>query len=639
MNKSFFIHECRKVTAINYCDVKEQLITSPQAATMASRKVANELNELLKESGNATGTRRLGVYRKNRQSSDLSDNASQPGDESKCDDDSKGEKDDLEGKSSKECSGGRSEASELTSERDSKTKAASPGSKSSSESVSSSSESDDDDSVDKEENVKVKGDSGKAEADEPNSEDAKQGKSGNNNEGSVPSQIKKKVWTRPAIGPELLPKPDRSRFSDIQSKQSESTVTKRSSCHEQYTRKEISDFNSNFQVKEAESADVNSNVKKVPMIGRMGFSLDLNKELNAKFAAAKLQMTGTKKQVPITTTPTENKNQPPVPLSRPRQPEGKTSFEVKRERSKRGLLVDPEEPKEEKIEGSSKFVDLDTGHIYEDIDLYQTPPKCEACKKERVESGEESKDIEGGKKGEKKKKKSKLRMLCMCRQTSNDPPSAGLGEKTDSKICLLAGENRPSLITSETSGSEGDGYEKLQRQKSSFRGGYEPLRNYLPEDDASKSPPEGAMLAGAVVKKREFKNESTKSEAAVSSDSSFSNEQFHKHFSKESSFESKIGSTESKSVRFAEKTENIVEESSEEHLSTGSIDHKLGLNTKRNEVTYAKVMKTSHKSEHSKSVVEATEMESNFKRGNRLQRFGAVPVFPLEGKQSIWGRP
>ena len=606
---------------------------------MASRKVANELKELLKKSGNATGTRRLGVYRKNRQSLDLSDNASHSAEDSKCDY-SKAEEDESERKSSMECSGERSEVSELTSETDFKTKVSSPGNKSSSESVSSSGESDDDD---KEENVKVKGDSGKEKADEPNSEDvtcAKQRKSDNNNEGNTSLLNKKKVWTRPAIGPELLPKPERSSFSDIQSKQSESvTKSKRSSCHERYTRKEISDFNSNFQVKEAESADVNSNVKKVPMIGRMGFSLDLNKELSAKFAAAKLQMTGTKKQVPITTTPTENKKQPPVPLPRPRQPEGKTSFEVKRERSKRGLQVDPEEPKEEKIEGSSKFVDLDTGHIYEDIDLYQAPQRCEACKKETAENEEEGKDIEGEKKGEKKKKKSKLRMLCMCRQTSNDPPSAGLSEKTDSKICLLAGKNRPSSITSETSGNEGDGYEKLQRQKSSFRGGYEPLRNSLPEEDESKSSPGGAALAGTVVKKREFRNESTKSEAAVSSDSSFSREQFHKHFSKESSLESKTGSSESKSVRFEEKTENIVEESSEEHLSSGSIDRKLGLNAKRNEVTYAKVIKKSHKSEHSESVVETSEMESNFKRGNRLQRLGAVPVFPSEGKQSIWGRP
>ena len=547
----------------------------------------------------------------------------------------------MEGKSSKECSGGRSEASELLSETDSNTKATSDGNKSNSESVSSSSESDDGDGpVQKEETKKVKGDCDKDKADESNSEGAlssKQGKSGDNDEGSTSSQSKRKAWTRPAIGPELLPKPERSRFSDIQSTQeSESIITKskRSSCHERYTRKEISDFNSNFQSKEAESADVNSNVKKVPMIGRMGFSLDLNKELNAKFAAAKLQMTGTKKQVPITTTTlTENKKQPPVPLPRPRQPDGKTSFEVKRERSKRALLVDPEEPKEEKIEGSSKFVDLDTGHIYEDIDLYQTPEKCEACQNKTVENEEESKDTEGGKKGQKKKKKSKLRMLCMCRQTSSDPPSAGLGEKTDSKICLLSGENRPSSITSETSGNKGDEYEKLQRHKSSFRGGYEPLRNSLPEEEENKSPPEGAMLAGAVVKKREFKNESTKSEAAVSSDSSFSSEQFHRHVSKESSFESKTRSSESKSVRFEEKTENIVEES-----SSGSIDHTLGLNAKRSEVTYAKVMKTSHKSEHSESVVEATEMESNFTRGNRLQRFGVVPVFPFEGKQSISGR-
>ena len=461
---------------------------------MANRKVASELNELLKKSGGGTGIRTLGAYRKSRDSTDLDDNLSKLETESQCDDgDSKGEKgDDLGEKSSVECSRERSEASY------SKAKAASSGYKAECESADSSSGGDDCDDAtgDTGKSVTEKGCSDRAKTDTQDSEGAIEG---NNTQQGYTSQNKTKVRTRPVIGPDLLPKPDRSKISEIQSKQSESAFVKRSSFHESYTRREVSDFNSNIKVKEAENADVNSNVKKVPMIGRMGFSLDLNKELNAKFAAAKLQMTGTRKQVPTTTTPTEGKKQPPVPLPRPRKPD-----EVTRDR-----LANPKEQREEKIEGSSKFVDLDTGHIYEDIDLYQSPEKCEVCKKETVESEEQSKDVEGGKKDEKKKKKPRFSMLCMCRQTSNDPPSAGLSEKTDSKTCLLAGETQTSSLTSESNKNDSGGYEKLQRQKPSFRGGYEVLRNSLAEEEENKSP-EGAVSGSAVVRKREFKNESTK---------------------------------------------------------------------------------------------------------------------------------
>ena len=632
---------------------------------MANRKIAGELNVLLKNSGGTKGIRTHGAYRKNRESVELGDNANKVECDSKSHDESKRKEDDLEGKSSQECSGENSEA-------DSKAKqTVSDGSVNSSKADVESG----DCAVDKDRNVKEKRVSGEEKTADPDSEDrsrkletvsnnknensvgkpcavkggvveketgaqSKQLKTGKDvNSGSSAGANKTKFRTRPVIGSELLLKKNSTPGSS-QDQDKSSTVTQESerrSFHERYTRREISDYNSN-KVKEAESSDVNSNVKKVPKIGRMGFSLDLNKELNAKFAAARLQMTGScKKQVPITTTPTEGKKQPPVPLRRPRKPEGKTSFEVKRERSKRGLLVDPDEQKEENNEESSKYVDLDTGHIYEDIDLYQEPKKCETCSKETTDKDEQVKEDEGKKDG-KKKKKSKLKMLCMCRQTSSDLPSASLSEKSDSKICLLAGENK-ARFTAENEKKEKSegGYERLQRQKPSFRGGYEALRNSSPEEEESKLPPEGAKAAGAVVKKREFKNESTKSESVVSNVST--SEHFEKYISKGSSYDSKSESDGSKKslskiVRFEEKTENIVEESSEEHHSGGNFEHKLGLDTKRKEVLYAKVMKTSHKSEHSESVVEA----GGFSRSSWLQRFGAVPVLPFEGRLPILGK-
>ena len=641
---------------------------------MANRKIASELNELLKSPGGTKGVRTLGAYRKNRESVELGDDASKAESDSKCDDESKRKEDDLEGKSSQECSGENSEANSKTA---------------STRNINSSKVVDEvcdgGGTVDKDRNVKEKTVSGEEKTTRPDSEDRSSRKqeeivvnnkkennnsvdkqcaikSGNlgkqtgiqseqqqtgkeGNSGLSSSGDKSKVRTRPVIGPELLLKKD-TTSGTIQNRDSRiSQETKRNSFHERYTRKEISAYNSNTQIKETESSDVNSNVKTVPKIGRMGFSLDLNKELNAKFAAARQQMIGSKKQVPITTTPTEGKKQPPVPLPRPRKPEGRTLFEVKRERSKRGVLVDPEEQKEKTTEDSSKYVDLDTGHIYEDIDFYQKPQqKCETCNKEKVIKDEEGvKEGEEVKKDEKKKKRSKLSMLCMCRQTSSDLPSASLSEKSESKICLLHADNMARYTESEKKEKDGGGYERLQRQKPSFRGGYEALRNSSPEEEESKLPPEGTKAAEAIVEKRELKNESTKSESTISNDSSFSSEHSEKHVSKESSFESKSESSNSKkslskSVRFEEKTENIVEESSEEHRSSGKFEHKLGVHMKRREVVYAKVMKASHKSEHSESVVEAGDMPAGFSRSSRLQKFGAVPVSPFEGRLSLLGK-
>ena len=107
--------------------------------------------------------------------------------------------------------------------------------------------------------------------------------------------------------------------------------------------------------------------------------------------------------------------------------------------------------------------------------------------------------------------------------------------------------------------------------------------------------------------------------------------------SKGSSLESKSESAETKSVKYEKKTENVVQESSEEHHTSDSLAHKLGVDTKRREVVYSKVVETSHRSEHSESVVEASEIESSLQKGTVLQRFGAVPVLPFEGRHSVFG--
>ncbi len=597
---------------------------------MASRKIASELNELLKTPGGVKGARTLGAYRK---STEISEQGESADSESKSRDESKEEKDDLKGKASEECGGESSRAAKLASISETRAEAASGEEANSSKVSESTSDSKERVCSGKQEthasgsedksvvevgsanNNQDKNTDGnlKAVKGEENSTEVQKDKGAAGDTAARLAELKSKIRGRPMLGPDLRLSQDLSSSSKIEFSQE----VKRSSVHTKFVE------HSSESTEVSESAEDNSVDQKKPKLGapgfqKMGFSLDLNRELNAKFAAAKQQMSMSRGGDRSEPQRSEGKKQPPVPLPRPRRPEGKSSYDVKRERAKRGVLMEPEEDKEEKIEGESKFVDLDTGHIYEDIDLYQKPGKCEVCTPgevpEKEGEGTKGNTSSTGKVEEKKKKKKGkgLKMLCMCRQTSGDQtPSATLNEKTDSKACLLP---------KESSVPEGEGYERLQRPEEGARSGYEPLRNSVPEAQgkALRKSPEGA-IAAEVMKRR---GESTRSA---------SSEHFERNVSKESSFESKTqsGSTKTaKSIRFDSKTENIVHESSEEHQSTEKLD------VKRRDFVYAKVVKTSHRSEEhsSQSVLEAHNVSSGVDRTNRLERFGAVPVLPVSGK-------
>ncbi len=409
---------------------------------------------------------------------------------------------------------------------------------------------------------------------------------------------------------------------------------------------------------ESRSSDINSNVAKKsgpPVPVKMGFSSDIQKELNAKFAASGLARPGLKG--------------PP--------PGGKALFALKREQHARGALPDPPEqdvkakqPKYDTPPG--KDCDSDTGHIYEDLDFYQDPnyqyqdpcqhmyhdpcPESTSSnsdtdikEKGMVDAGEkETARDKGNASKKKKKKKSKakagLGMLCMCRQTSADLPSA---TRTDSKLCLLTEDNNtlPKDSSSPNTGERkkkvppkpspkpvmksrsGEGYEQLRKQPT-YRGGYEQLQ----ESEAGELPSNGNKVLvtsdGKGIKKERRSNKSSKNESSsqsetVEGDTKTNTRQSEKHISKESSYESaaKLDDGRKKmarNVRFEQKSEKRFQEKSSTTRTVDS-DEDLGdMNSKKMDLKYSKMMKVSHRHEHSEHHSESNEewqestMESQF---------------------------
>ena len=610
---------------------------------MANRKIASELNELLKMPGGIKGGRTLPAYKKNRESAELGDDTSKTEHESKNEDESKGRRDDSEGKSSEECSGEYSTkaVTELTSE--SKSEAASSVAAATSENSSSNSEGRAEEKTDV--NIKEKQVcSGKEKADgsdgatsvEPDNHTGNKSGSDNSTDKRAAARIGESLESK------LQKRENDKRLLDKSQVTSHTKVvtsqSQRRSLHERVVKTESSGFSAS--VDETEQSDVNSNLKKpAPKIGapgfqKMGFSLDLNRELNAKFAAARQQMLSGRKETPGRT---EGKKQPPVPLPRPRRPES---------------LAAPEKTKPEVDE--SKDVDADTGHIYEDIDQYMKPgsARCELCKEETEEDEEDAskaKDKETKKTEPKKKKKSKgrgLKMFCVCRQTSSDLASATptFGDKAEDKMRLLPLDD--SAKSAEARKADGEGYERLQREKKpSFRGGYEALRNSSPEvvkkkPEVLESKDPSLVLVENTAKSHVTKESVKSSKSVTRNEETFAaqrSERFQKRTSEEN-FESKFKSSSTKSSRFESRSENVVQESSEEHRT-----RETQSDVKSRDMVYAKVLKTSHHSEEhsasesvtSSSATQSVTSSSGLSRTSRLERFGAVPVLPIRGNASV----
>ncbi len=495
------------------------------------------------------------------------------------------------------------------------------------------------------------------------------------------------IKNKPSFGPEIrgIMGNKSDKTSLVASESMESSERSLESTNISRLRRHEQKISSSKQF-ESRSSDINSNIAKKtgpPVPIKMGFSSDIQKELNAKFAASGLARPGLKG--------------PP--------PGGKALFALKQEQHARGTLPEPPEQdikaKQPKYDAPpGKDCDSETGHIYEDIDFYQDPnyqyqDPCQHMYHDPCpESTSSNSDTDIKEKGmvdaseketghdkaneikKKKKKKSKakagLGMLCMCRQTSADLPSA---TKTDSKLCLLTEDNNslPKESSLPNSGERkrkvppkpspkpvmksksGEGYEQLRKQPT-YRGGYEQLQESEGGELATNGDKVVVKSDGTGIKRERRSNKSSKNESSsqsetVEGDTKTNTRQSEKHISKESSYESAAKSDDgrrkmARNVRFEQKSERHVEEKSSTTRAMDSEDSS-DLSSKKVDLKYSKMMKVSHRHEHhseSNQEWQESTMESQFMQhlddlefedfwsspfsshgGDRFRHFGGLP--------------